>query len=501
MRIALIGAGISGIVAARVLGRLGHDVTVYESSGSIGGVWATAYPGVRLQNVAEHYRVSDFPWPFDVDLHPTAEQILRYLEAIVESSQIDVRVCHRVVSMRRDGDAWELDVESDDTHEVVTADFVVVATGMYGNQRVRLPLPGEEEFRGKILTEREVGDYTSYASNDVVVVGFGKTALDLACFLLDHQARVHLVFRTPRWLLPQQILGRHMAEVVTARAGTVIPPSWVYPSRLDAWFHRIGPLIRSQLLISSIVMDRATRLSARARDGAARARLRLLKPEDDIAAQVRGTIAPAAFYQAVADGRIQPWRGQPAGYEADALVLADGRRIQCSSVIFALGSRPPAFPFLPAVERSKLMAADDGAQLYRHLVHPDLPGLAFAGYNHSFFHTTGVELGMLWLGASLNGDLVMPTRDAMIASIARVQKWKRAHLAFEPVRGFLISGAYHRYFDVLVGDLGLRTRRKSSLLADWFEPYAPADYASIYSEYATAQDANFYPRRPLALDT
>ena len=147
------------------------------------------------------------------------------------------------------------------------------------------------------------------------------------------------------------------------------------------------------------------------------------------------------------------------------------------------------------------MAADDGAQLYRHLVHPDLPGLAFAGYNHSFFHTTGVELGMLWLGASLNGDLVLPTRDAMIASIARVQKWKRAHLAFEPVRSFLISGAYHRYFDVLVGDLGLRTRRKSSLLADWFEPYAPADYRSIYSEYATAQAANLYPRRPLALDT
>ena len=77
MRIAVIGGGIAGIAAGRTLARFGHQTTVYERSASPGGVWTVAYPEVRLQNVASHYRLADFPWPFEPDLHPTAEQIVR----------------------------------------------------------------------------------------------------------------------------------------------------------------------------------------------------------------------------------------------------------------------------------------------------------------------------------------------------------------------------------------------------------------------------------------
>ena len=55
MRIALIGAGISGIATANILKKNGFETIVFEKSESLGGVWATAYPEVHLQNIYTQY--------------------------------------------------------------------------------------------------------------------------------------------------------------------------------------------------------------------------------------------------------------------------------------------------------------------------------------------------------------------------------------------------------------------------------------------------------------
>ncbi|HLT35505.1 MAG TPA: hypothetical protein VK034_04445, partial [Enhygromyxa sp.] len=74
-----------------MLQRDGHQVTVYERSEAPGGVWARTYPKVTLQNIASQYHISDFPWPFEPDLHPTAEQIRRYIDLAIERFGVDIR--------------------------------------------------------------------------------------------------------------------------------------------------------------------------------------------------------------------------------------------------------------------------------------------------------------------------------------------------------------------------------------------------------------------------
>lgn len=76
-RVAVIGSGISGITSAAMLKKSGFEVVIFEKSDQIGGVWALAYPNIRLQNIADHYHISDFPWPFQPDLHPTGAQIMQ----------------------------------------------------------------------------------------------------------------------------------------------------------------------------------------------------------------------------------------------------------------------------------------------------------------------------------------------------------------------------------------------------------------------------------------
>ena len=61
MRVAVIGAGVTGLVAARVLARAGHEVAVYERWPGLGGQAATldVGQGHRLERYYHHWFTSD----------------------------------------------------------------------------------------------------------------------------------------------------------------------------------------------------------------------------------------------------------------------------------------------------------------------------------------------------------------------------------------------------------------------------------------------------------
>jgi len=111
-RIAVIGAGISGIAAANILKKNGFVPVVFEKHERIGGVWATAYPEVHLQNIYPQYRLSDLDWSFKPELHPTGEQIMRYLSEAVQSLQLDIRLGHEVLEMKEQPDGDWRDVSN-----------------------------------------------------------------------------------------------------------------------------------------------------------------------------------------------------------------------------------------------------------------------------------------------------------------------------------------------------------------------------------------------------
>jgi cation diffusion facilitator CzcD-associated flavoprotein CzcO len=118
-QIAVIGAGISGIAAAKVFKKNGYEVVIFEKSTEIGGVWAVAYPEVRLQNISSQYHLSDFPWHFTPDLHPTQTQIQEYLRVAVNHFQIDVRLEHEVLALEEQENGWRVRFQTKDGGSVI----------------------------------------------------------------------------------------------------------------------------------------------------------------------------------------------------------------------------------------------------------------------------------------------------------------------------------------------------------------------------------------------
>ena len=500
MRIAVVGAGISGVAAARMLARAGHEVVVYEQAPSVGGIWLLTYPGVRLQNVAEHYRLADFPWPFPVDLHPTGAQILRYLEAVVREFSLDVRTGHALTAMHEVEGGWRLELASAAGSAQERFDFVVLAVGQYAQDQLPASWPGRERFAGQVLGDRAVRDLELLAGKEIVVIGFGKSAVDMAAFAAERGSRVHHVFRAPRWLLPRTMLGVHSSKLLFSRASTAFIPAWVHPSRAERLLHtRMRPLVRGFWGVITGLVRAVAGLHGGWRDPAVRARMQLLVPDESLTYQMRSAVAlaPDSYFPMVIKGRIEPVRGELARFSERGVVLSDGREIGCDIVVASLGCPAPSFPFLPAKHRALLESEADGPQLYRHLLHPGVPRVAFAGFNHGFLHVPGVEVAMLWLTAHLRGDLELPPAATMERCIAELRAWKREHSLFEPSRGCAINTRFHQHLDVLLADLGLSPHRKSNPISELVGAYTAADYAGLFDEYERSRAHATLPRAPL----
>lgn len=105
-RIGIIGAGISGIAAAKEL--LSYNPTVFEATGSIGGVWKhCSFASTKLQTPRCDFEFSDYPWPErDNVSFPSHVEILDYLHGYATHFDVlkYVKYNSRVVEIRYVGE-------------------------------------------------------------------------------------------------------------------------------------------------------------------------------------------------------------------------------------------------------------------------------------------------------------------------------------------------------------------------------------------------------------
>ena len=504
-RIAVIGAGISGIAAANILKKNGFVPIVFEKYEKIGGVWATAYPEVHLQNIYTQYRLSDFDWSFKPELHPTGEQVMRYLTEAVEHHKLDVRLNHEVLETKENADGWLVRYRNGNGVHEEQFGFVLLAAGQYTEGKNLPQFMDQEQFKGRIITERDITSLDILDGKRVVVIGYGKSALDMATLAVERSAQVHHVFRAANWLIPEWILGAHFTYALFTRFGNVMMTCWAQPTAMERFLHNKLSFVISSFwnMIQSIVLFQLKR-NGKGRDQAANDRLNVLIPDHKILMDFRssGALGPENYYPLVAEGKIFPYHSEIECFSQDAVQLKNGMVIPCDLVILSTGYLTPTFPFLPDRYRVLLETEKDGPQLYRHMLHPRIPRLAFAGFNHGYMHVPSVEIGTQWLCATLRDELELPPTEEMERSIEHIRAWKRANIKFENARSAAVSTRFQQYIDILLMELKVSPYRKlPNPIAELFSRYEASDYQGVFEEYERAKVKRTAPLKTLPLDT
>ena len=113
-QVAVVGAGISGLLACKYCLSKGFNPIVFELESDIGGVWNKTIKTTRLQTPKLVFQFSDFPWPLSVtDDFPTHQQMLDYFRSYAIHFDLipHIKLHSRVKGISYDGpssQAWSL---------------------------------------------------------------------------------------------------------------------------------------------------------------------------------------------------------------------------------------------------------------------------------------------------------------------------------------------------------------------------------------------------------
>jgi len=206
-RVAIIGAGMSGLLAAYRLQQAGVPCVVFEKNAEVGGTWyENSYPGCRV-DVANSFFSYSFAqrsdWPNHYSTQPA---LLAYFKECAERFDLRKLVRFQTEVLQASWDEeralWRLRVRKPDgAEEALEANVLISAVGQL-NQPKLPEIAGLARFAGPSWHSARWNHAVSLKGKRVAVIGTGATAAQFVPVIAEDVAQLDIYQRTPNWLLP-----------------------------------------------------------------------------------------------------------------------------------------------------------------------------------------------------------------------------------------------------------------------------------------------------------
>jgi cation diffusion facilitator CzcD-associated flavoprotein CzcO len=349
-RYCIIGAGPSGLAAARALKEAGLSFDVFERHGDVGGIWDAAnantpiYESAHFISSRTQSAFDGFPMPADYPDYPSWKQILDYIRAFADEFDLrrHVRFNSSVVKAQPNGAHWDVELA---TGEVLRYDGVIAAVG-HNWDPVMPEYPGS--FSGETYHTLDYRSGAELAGKKVLVVGGGNSGCDIACDASTHASQAWISMRRGYHFLPKHVFGQ--ATDAFFHHGPQIP-NWMAPTLLA-------------VLLRVLVGDLQ--------------RFGLAKP--DHPPLTTHPIMNTQLLHHLAHGDISA-KPDIAELRGRTVRFTDGSEIEPDVILWATGYRPR----VPCLEAGGVHLAETGEDLYLNIFAREHPGLYIIG----FFETAG----------------------------------------------------------------------------------------------------------------
>lgn len=389
--VCIIGAGSSGIAAAKALKERGITFECFEIGSDIGGNWrygndnglSSSYRSLHIDTSRKSLQYSDFPIADDLPEFMSHWQVMEYLESYVEHFDLrrHMRFSTRVDKVSRtEGGGWDVRLDSGETRHYRA---VVVANG-HLSEPLYPSFPGE--FNGAQSHSHAYKTADPFEGKDVLVVGIGNSAVDIAVDICRRAKSVHLSTRRSAWIMPKYIMG-----IPTDRWGAFLGRTLRLPT----------PAVRA--IISKLMFFT---VGNQERFGVPKPAHPMWREHATLSQELLAYIGHGWIG---IKPNVQKLKG-------DKVEFVDGSEIECNAIIYATGYKT-TFPFFS----SDVFDADkDAAALYRRIAAPHQPGLYFAGLIQPVGATIPlVEIQSQWIAQVLAGDLELPAVTTMEEEIGK----------------------------------------------------------------------------------
>ena len=226
-QVCVIGAGPSGLTAAKNCVENGLSVVVFEKNDRVGGNWvfnsktghSSVYENTHLISSKTWSEFEDYPMPDGYPDYPSHLQLQAYFESYAKAFGVyeKIKFDHTVVNVSRQSDGkWLVEyLEPNGMKKSEVFEYLMVANGHHNVPKYP-EYPGE--YTGKYLHSHDFkGVDESWRDKRVLVIGAGNSACDIAVEAARITKTVHMSMRSPQWFFPKFIFGQP-GDVFAARS-------------------------------------------------------------------------------------------------------------------------------------------------------------------------------------------------------------------------------------------------------------------------------------------
>jgi cation diffusion facilitator CzcD-associated flavoprotein CzcO len=343
---------------------------------------SSAYRSLHINTSRERMEYSDFPMPKSYPDFPHHTHIAEYFNDYVDRFGVRDRIVFETgVEHARRGDdgVWTVTLDNGDTR---TYDALAVANGHHWDPRWPEPaFPGE--FNGTQMHAHYYVDNHDFRDKNVLVVGIGNSAMDIAVESSFVARNTFLSSRRGAYILPKYLFGRPLDQIgVNALTGKL---PWGFRQAILSAMYRVGV---------GKVQDYG------------------LPEPDHKLGDAHPTIS-ADFLNRIAHGEMT-WKPNITRLDGDRVVFEDGSAEAIDIIVYCTGYKV-TFPFF---DEDFVSAPDNDLPLFRRVFKPGIDNLAFIGLLQPLGAIMPLaEAQGRWLASYLRGEYRLPPLPEMEADV------------------------------------------------------------------------------------
>ena len=487
-RVGVIGCGVAGLQVIRSMRARGYEVTAFDKADDIGGLWRDNYANFGLQVPKQFYEMPDFEmteakWG-EVPSGPTVQKyIKRFADEMDLHRDIQLNTGIQGVTKNSDG-TWTFNTESGDKHHF---DYCVVSTGMYSTTPFEPVVPGRDSFKGDAIHSSQFKQAEIAAGKKVVVIGGCKSGTDCATSAANAGAEsVIMIQRRAHWRTPLHIAGLiPFQHVFLSRLGQALVEAkvGVFPGSSSA-ASMFSPIMGPVFAIVEALF--AFQLGLKGD----------LRPKTGVVEDFYGfaSVHDGTFKAIRDSGKVSVKTGEIDAFTKNG-VQFNGEEIEADKVIIATGFTKDYSCLFERETLERLDVQDDGLYLYKRVLPPAVPGLAFVGSDSAtIFNCTSYGLQAEWLARTLAGETsIFLSEEEMTRESQAFRDFARSWMPATASRAGLVLLHQLHYNDQLLEDMGENPSRKSNPVAEYLGSYYSQDYNGIVGNPARVQSPSASP--------